>query len=186
MVGRSGWEAHALHVARVSSDADPERRPRRGPTPGWKRRVPQLGGEDAIDAALGPRHELLRHGRHGSSAIENSRDRLGRLANPAQGPTQALELLTLFGGELDQQDLRIGSPVPGGTPRRPKRRASARKAFQGGIRVGAGEPGGMSDGITGGGAQPEEGGVDAGLCRRESERSQVNGWSSNSYYYYIS
>lgn len=152
MVGRSGWEGHALHVARVSSDTDPERRPRRGSTPGWKRRLPELGGEYPIDAALSSRHELLRHRRHRSSSIQDSGDGFGGLANPAQGSTQALELLTLFGRELDEQDLRIGGSVPGGAPRRPKCRASARKAFQCGVRVGTREPGGMRDGVTGGGA----------------------------------
>ncbi len=155
MVGRCGGEYQPLGVAGVAGDADLQGCSSRGPTPGGKCGLPQLCGQHAVHRALGTRHDLLDDSGDRPGAFERPRDRLDRLANVRQCPTEPLQSLTLLGRELNEQYLRVDGPVARRATRCSNGRAAPYQAFQCGVRVGSRKPGRARRGIPGRGPQAQ-------------------------------
>lgn len=148
MLGRRGRKCLAIELGGLPRNPDLERGARRRPSPGRKSGLPQLGGKHPIHLALGSRHELLRDIGDSSRTVQGSCHGLDRLADARQCPAQPLETLSLIGGELGQEGLRIGRPIPSRATGGPNGRTTAEQTFQCGIGVGPGEPGSTCYGVA--------------------------------------
>ena len=100
---------------------------------------------------------------------------LTRLSRIPQGLPQAVQGLAVFSGELRDQGGRVSGTIARRPAGNPHGRGPAGEPFEGCIGVRAGDPGGVGDGISGGGSQTHQRSIHQGLGRREAERRQVDG-----------